>query len=84
MGAELIRRCCGDLDGISAVRSRGDQLLRMPKKEMAESVDCAVSFSFTMQVDPEHKHIPSRKPQKDLQPTDLDEKLTALRRRTAG
>ena len=41
-----------------------------------------------MQVDSEHKHIPSRKgkelPQKDLQPTDLDEKLTALRRRTAG
>ena len=45
--AQMIRRCCGDLDGISAVRSRGDQLLRMPKKELAESVDCAVSFSFT-------------------------------------
>ena len=42
--AEMIRRCCGDLEGISAVRSRGDQLLRMPKKEMAESVDCAVSL----------------------------------------
>ena len=41
------------------------------------------SFHFTMQVDSEHKHIPSRKPQKDLQPTDLDEKLTALHRRTA-
>lgn len=40
-------------------------------------------FPSTMQVDSEHKHIPSRKPQKDLQPMDLDEKLTALRR-TAG
>jgi hypothetical protein len=46
--------------------------------------DCAISIPFTMQVDSEHKHIPSRKPPKDLQPTDLDEKLTALRRRTAG
>jgi hypothetical protein len=61
----------------------------MPKKGLAKRLGCAVSFfPFTMQVDTEHKHIPSRKgkelPQKDLQPTDLDERLTALRRRTAG
>ena len=55
------------------------------KKRIGQRALTAPSPShFTMQVDSEHKHIPSRMPQKDLQPTDLDEKLTALRRRTAG
>ena len=52
------------------------------KKRIGQRVvDCAVSFSFTMQV---VELNPSMKPPKELKPTDLDEKLTALRRRTAG
>jgi hypothetical protein len=60
-------------------RSTADAKIRIGKRAVTASPSLT-----NMQVDSEHKHIPSRKPQKDLQPTDLDEKLTALRRRTAG